>query len=91
MAKLSFISASVVPRMIVENREISVTYVTFEYGFYAGPDVDNDEIRVILPHAGWADIYVTYNGRVIDLQDEYDPIINKAVKKALKMFPNIGR
>lgn len=87
-AKFSFIGSEAIT-LTIDRQDIQTVMVTFENGFYKGHDVDNDVIIVYLPCAKWADITVRYNGRMVDMNDEYDDIINVAVKKATKMFVNI--
>jgi len=42
---------------------------------------------VILPSESWIDVIITVNGITIDLNGEYDSIINSIIRKARKAFP----
>lgn len=45
-------------------------------------------IMVSLPNNTWADVSVLFDNMEVDLSGEYDPIINKAIKQAKKLFSN---
>jgi len=48
----------------------------------------NNNILVSMPNNTWADNEVLFNNKEVNLIGEYDPIINKAIKAAYKLFPN---
>ncbi len=50
--------------------------------------VNNINIMISLPNNTWSDIAVLFDNMEVDLNGEYDPIINKAIRQANKLFPN---
>mgnify|MGYP000665673538 FL=1 len=51
--------------------------------------IDNQiNIMVSIPNNTWADIEVLFDNMEVNLAGEYDPIINKAIRAANKLFPN---
>lgn len=50
--------------------------------------VNDNKYCVIIPFKKWCDTLITINGNTIDLNGEYDPIINNIIRKAARAFPH---
>jgi len=77
-AKMVFVGSKVSPSV----NDIGVVMLNVMYA------VNNTLLLVSIPNNNWADTEVLYNNIDINLDGEYDPIINKAISAANKLFPN---
>ena len=78
-AKMVFVGSKVSPSI----NDIGVVMLNVLYS------IDNQiNIMVSIPNNTWADTEVLFDNMEIDLAGEYDPIINKAIRAANKLFPN---
>ncbi len=78
MSTLKLIGSKITPN----NNEIGVINVNVLFS------VSNINIMVSLPNNTWSDIEVLFDNMEIDLNGEYNPIINKAIRQAKKLFSN---
>jgi len=78
MSTLKLVGSKVSPN----TNEIGVVNVNVLFS------IDKINIMVSLPNNTWSDIEVLFDNMEVDLKGEYDPIINKAIRKAKKLFPN---
>jgi len=78
MSTLKLIGSKITPN----NNEIGVININVLFS------INKINIMVSLPNNTWSDIEVLFDNMEIDLNGEYDPIINKAIRQAKKLFSN---
>lgn len=76
-SKLVFVGSKVTPSL----DEIGVMNLNVLF------TADSVNIMVSIPNNTWADTNVLFDNMYVDLTGEYPAIINTAIKKANKLFP----